>query len=211
MLNSSVRTIHQLLITLASRYSSTTIMMKDETKASLTALSAERIFKNYYPRLCDFAVKYVHNEDVAEDLVQDAFLSFLEHKSDIENNDHTLKAFLYSCVKFACLNYLRHLKVKQQAATELDPDPIDDPQFIERMIHAEIIGKIHQAINELPKGCHLIFKEGYLEGLSNRDLAEKLGVSINTIKSQKQRGLMLLRRKLAPEVFTLFLYFYINS
>ncbi|QNL50671.1 RNA polymerase sigma-70 factor [Olivibacter sp. SDN3] len=166
-----------------------------ESKDLIHRLSEEELFKKYYPRLCDFALRYVQDEHLAEDLVQDAFVSFLENKHQVATDDNALKAFLYSCVKFACLNRLRHKKVKKRIEASMDANPVEDPKFLEAIVHAEIMGKIHEAINELPKGCYLIFKEGYLEGLSNQDLAKKLGISINTVKSQKQRGLMLLKRK----------------
>lgn len=168
-------------------------------------LSEEELFKKYYPRLCDFALRYVQDEHLAEDLVQDAFVSFLENRQKVVSGDNALKAFLYSCVKFACLNHLRHNKVKIRVEASLNANPTEDPKFLEGIIHAEIMGKIHEAIKELPQGCYLIFKEGYLEGLSNQDLAKKLGISVNTVKSQKQRGLMLLKQKLSPEIFVVLL------
>ncbi|MEH6304087.1 RNA polymerase sigma-70 factor [Olivibacter sp. CPCC 100613] len=176
-----------------------------ERKNLIHELSEKELFEKYYPRLCDFALRYIQDEHAAEDLVQDAFVSFLENRHQVATDNNAQKAFLYSCVKFACLNRLRHVKVKTRVEATIDADPVEDPKFLEGIIHAEIMGKIHKAIEELPRGCYLIFKEGYLEGLSNQDLAKKLGVSVNTIKSQKQRGLMLLKQKLSPEAFAILL------
>ncbi len=167
--------------------------------------SPEELFKQYYSRLCDFARKFLNDGDEAEDLVQDAFVVFLEQKDRIGKHPLAIKSFLYTTINNACLNKLRHTKVKNRYNEQNQTEAVDDKQMLESIIHAEIIGEIYAAIQSLPPGCAMVLKLGYLDGLKNHQITKELGISINTVKSQKQRGLMLLREKLSPQAMAIIL------
>ncbi len=157
---------------------------------------AELIFKKYYPRLCAFAIDFLEDKEDAEDIVQDVFKVYLEKNNIISTDELAIKSFLYSSVKNACLNKFRHQKVKDKYCQVFAQEEESDSHGLDNIIHAEIVGSLYEAINELPKGCAIVIRMGYLEGLKNPQIAETLGISINTVKTQKQRGLTLLRQKL---------------
>ncbi|WP_186756220.1 RNA polymerase sigma-70 factor [Echinicola salinicaeni] len=167
----------------------------------------ELLFRKYYPRLCAYAMNFLEDEGDAEDIVQDVFHVYMEKKSSISNQSHAIKSFLYTSVKNACLNNFRHQKVKDKHRHHylMSHDGFTDSMG--DIIHAEILGRLHEAINELPKGCGLVIRMGYLEGLKNPQIADILQVSVNTVKTQKQRGLMLLREKLGDTVLLVLLLF----
>ena len=71
----------------------------------------ELLYRHFYTPLVLFAGKYVGNEDVAKDVVQEIFISILEMEFD---SRVALKVYLYTAVKNKALNYLRHLKVRGQ-------------------------------------------------------------------------------------------------
>lgn len=73
------------------------------------------------------------------------------------------------------------------------------------IIRSEVLEIVYKAIESLPDSCQLIFKKTYLEGFSNMDVAEELNISINTVKTQKQRGMKALKAKLNPDIIALFL------
>jgi len=175
-------------------------------------LSIEQIFRKYYPRLCDFAFHFLRDEDEVYDVVQDVFLSYWECKGNIPDDLVAIKGYLYTGVKFGCLNKLRHKKIVEAHHEKYPPVQVEEAKVLDNIIHAEIIGKIHQALNSLPEGCALIFKMGYLEGLKNPEIAEKLNISIHTVKSQKKRAATLLKQQLDPQTFTvLFTFFLLNQ
>lgn len=157
----------------------------------------EQVFKKYYLRLCDFAAYILKDQDAAEDIVQDAFIVFLEQQSNISGHPDAIRSFLYTTVKHACLNKIRHLKVVENYTKKFPQDVLDDPQILNGIIHAEIMNEIHNAIKTLPEGCASILKYGYLEGLQNKEIAKMLNISLNTVKSQKQRALQLLKLRLS--------------
>ncbi|WP_316818872.1 RNA polymerase sigma-70 factor [Pedobacter nyackensis] len=171
-------------------------------------MQAKDVFKKFYPRLCDFANYILKDKDAAEDLVQDVFITFLEQRKNISSNTDAIKSFLYTSVKHSCLNKLRHHKVVDAYNKKFPPEILEDPQILDGIIHAEIMAEIHEAINALPKGCALIIKYGYLEGLKNHKIAEILNISVNTVKSQKQRALNLIRLHLSDSAYLFLLVWF---
>ena len=73
----------------------------------------ELLYHDYYVPLVLFVGKYVENEEVAKDIVQEFFISLLD-KEMVFNNRIALKVYLYTGVRNKSLNYLRHLKIRRQ-------------------------------------------------------------------------------------------------
>lgn len=169
------------------------------------------VFKKLYPRLCDFAHYILKDKEAAEDSVQDAFIAFLEQGEKISSHPTAIKSFLYSSVKNACLNKARHLKVVDKYNKKYPFEVLEEPKILEGIIHAEIMAEIHEAINALPHGCAMVLKYGYLEGLQNQKIAEMLNISVNTVKSQKQRALNLIRLRLSDSAYLLLVSLFINK
>jgi RNA polymerase sigma-70 factor (family 1) len=175
------------------------------------ALSPEQLFKKLYPRLCDFANYMLRDKDHAQDVVQDAFIVYLEQQDSIQTHFNAVKSFLYTTVKNACLNKIRHNNVVEIYNKKNPLDIYTDPQVLEGMIHAEVIAEIYEKINALPTGCALVIRYGYLEGLSNSEIATLMNISINTVKSQKKRALGLMKVQLSKAAMSLFVLIYINN
>jgi RNA polymerase sigma-70 factor (ECF subfamily) len=171
--------------------------------------SIEFLFRSHYARLCYFAFKLIDNQDTAEDIVQDCFLKLWRQKLSLEDELST-QAYLYQMVRNACFNWLRHVKVEKKYADNGAAQPVGDNEHsLEWMIKAEVLGEIHKAIDALPPGCRDVLKLAYFESLKNEEIAQYLGVSINTVKTQKARALKLLRMKLPPSGY-LFLLFWVS-
>lgn len=162
------------------------------------------LFKTYYTRLCYFAFQFIGNKDQARDIAQEAFVSYLGQREKVAVHPLAIKNFLYSSVRNACLNELRHEKVVEKFAAAQENVLPDDSTIILTMIRSEVAGEIHRALETLPESCQLIIRMGYINGLKNQEIANQLNISVNTVKTQKKRGLQLLRLRLNPEIYTLF-------
>jgi len=167
----------------------------------------ELLFKKYYARLCHFAWKLVGDKLVAEDVVQDAFCSYFDQKDRISDDESAIKNFLYSAVRFACYNLYRKEKVEERYWL-LNPIVEGEESKVEHeIIFSEVIADVHRVVAEMPNSCQHVFRLGYLEGLSNLEIAKELQISVNTVKTQKQRGMKTLLAKLNPEFLALFILF----
>lgn len=169
--------------------------------AADTVQLLELLHTSYYDRLLYYAWTIIHDKETSRDIVQEAFICYWNQKNEVSSNLVQIRNFLYVNVKNACLKHLRHDKVVGKYRTLQDADPVEESSALSKMIQAEVIGEIYAAIEALPEGCKKISKMGYLDGLKNQEIADQLGISINTVKTQKKRALALLRLKLNPETF----------
>lgn len=159
----------------------------------------EVIFNEYYDRLVYFSFKIVDDKQDAEDAVQEAFVRYWNNKDNISQERHQIRSYLYATVKNISLNVIRHRQVvKQFEQHTLSPG--EENQIISKIIQTEVLTKICEAMATLPDGCRRISWMGYIDGMKNREIARELGISVNTVKTQKLRGVKMLRMKLIPEL-----------
>jgi RNA polymerase sigma-70 factor (family 1) len=171
-------------------------------------LHIESFFKENYSRLYYFAYKILDNKEAAEDVVHDVFVKLLSQNNIRRENTH-FKSYVYTAIRNASFNHIRHDKVERRFAASVPDDfAYEEEKGLELIIRAEVVGQIHQAIEALPDGCKAVLKLAYFESLKNEEIATHLGISINTVKSQKARALQLLRLRLDSSLFLFFLYLY---
>jgi len=163
-------------------------------------------FDKHYQNLCFFAYTLLGDKVMAEDFVQEAFLSLFIKFDTITPNENVYKSFLYTSVKNSILNWHRHAKVESKYHQLTPFKDYIELDFDNAMIKTEAISEVNNLISNLPNACQQIFRLYYLDGLSSKEIATKLNVSINTIKTQKLRGLKYIQSKLNPEYFLIFLF-----
>ena len=160
----------------------------------------EIVFKMYYKVLVLFVERHIGDRNTAKDLVQDIFLKLYENSSSFPN-DFNLKSWLYCLARNAAIDYLRHLKVMDRNKFLMAEGMIHIPD-IDEEIDEQVYAKVNLAIESLPEQCRLIIKLNVLEGKKYQEIAEELGITINTIRTQVSRGYKKLREILAEEVGT---------
>ncbi len=154
------------------------------------------IFDRYYTPLTLFAARFITDPDAASDVVQNLFVSLYEKRDSLQIS--SLKSFLFSSVRNACLNTLKHEKIKRSYesdsladASELAPDADAADNLIQQ---AEAQAKIAAALAQLPAQCQRIFALSRFDGLSNQEIADKLCISKRTVETQVSNALKALRR-----------------
>jgi len=152
----------------------------------------QQLYYKYFDALFLFGSKYISNSAIVEDIVQDSFMkSWTKRKSFF--HESPFKAFLYTSVKNACFNHLEHEKVKTKYE---DIVIIESESFFNNNIIEEEVNKhIRECVNKLPTAAREIYLLS-LEGVKNSEIAEDLQISVNTVKTQKQRAGNFLRSKL---------------
>lgn len=148
-------------------------------------------------------MQFLKDDEAAKDIVQEVFVTYWNMDKNLAPNTSTAHAFLYSSVKNACLNKLRRQRLEQGFLNDQDADPSEEAIALNSMIRSEVMAELHKVITTLPENCQKIFRMGYLEGLKNPQIANELGISINTVKTQKKRGLQLLKVRLNPDFFAI--------
>ncbi|MNL47338.1 RNA polymerase sigma factor [compost metagenome] len=111
----------------------------------------------------------------------------------------SLSSFLYSSVRNACIDLLRKEKRSTLLFHEASDQIFDQNDIVEgEEIFARLLQQVLDNIESLPTQCKTIFKLIYLEGKTTTVVAEMLGLSIQSVRNQKARGLNLLRQKIKP-------------
>lgn len=163
-------------------------------RGAIYTYNIEGVFTSWYGALCFFAFRYVQDDEVARDIVQEVFVRLMEKRPAFESELH-LKNFLYRTVKNDGLNHLRH-KLSREHYLEYLRQEGEEEEFDCRMIESEIFGTLRKAVELLPSECRKVFELCYFEGKNNEVAAKTLNISIETVKAQKKRGKKILRKKL---------------
>lgn len=171
----------------------------------------EYIFERYYDGLFNYAGRIVRDIELAHDIVQDAFCKLYENHLNL-NVHISIQAYLYKSVYNSCMNAIKHLKVVQEYADRevLDfyfTEVIQMPEAELALQNEDIKKAIEEAIDKLPERCREVFVLSKIEELSNKEIADKLNISVKTVEVQMTKALSRLRLELE---WLLSLIFFVN-
>ncbi len=156
----------------------------------------EVLFKNYYPRLCHYAFTFLNDKDEAEEVVQSAFMGIWEKRKSLAIQT-SVNAYLYRMVRNACLNMIKHTRIKQiHAHHELSKGEPRHDHVTQSLIATELEQKIYEAINLLPEQCRIVFQLSRFEELKYSEIAVQLEISVKTVENQMGKALKVLRGQL---------------
>lgn len=169
----------------------------------------EYIFDNYYEKMFRFAESYVYDSQMAEDIVQDVLLGFLEKKTKLLKKE-SIFSFLLTSVKHRCIDHIRKRNIEDEKNQKLmEAHIVSDT--VEYTINDDLLKSIQAAIEELPQQCRDIFKLTVINGLKYKEAAEELDTTINTIKAQKNRAVNYLKKKVFALNEKPFLIFFLKK
>lgn len=129
-----------------------------------------------------------------DDILQDCYLRLLRARQtgDVVNS----RAFLFTSVRNAALDLLRRGRVvTMEPLVHATPSAAEEegPSVAEAVSCAQEIEILHEAIRALPDRCREVMTLQKIHGLTNREIAVRLGISINTVNAQMVIGLMRCR------------------
>lgn len=159
----------------------------------------EKLYAAYYSALCSYANGILKNTDSAQDIVQEVLIK-VWNSNRIFPDIKDLTWYLYRAVYNNVLYYLRTQNTHQHILKHIPVDEVEMPdvQFAQT-VQEELIRQIYIYIEELPEERKKIILLS-LEGHSGNEIAQILGISINTVKTQKNRCFKYLREKLKNSV-----------
>jgi len=161
----------------------------------------EKIFHRYYSPLCNYASKIVADDAVAEDIVQNLFIQLWEggKLTEVKNTEH----FLIRAVKFKSIDFLR----TRDAGRELSLDNIEDDRAIDEneLKEEDIEPLFYYFTAKLPPKTREIFLLSRKTGLTYKEIAEELDISVKTVENQMGRALRILKELLKEHKYLLWL------
>lgn len=160
-----------------------------------------QLFEEFYPSMCMVAMKFISDRSMAEDIAQEVFIRLWEKKKDYKEIP-CLKTFLYVAVKNRCLNYIRD---KKNMVDIMQPEVVNKEEFfMDLILEEETYRVLLHAIEALPPQSSRIMKF-VLEGKQNKEIAELLDISVNSVKTLKYNAISALRPLLKDYFYILLL------
>jgi len=161
----------------------------------------EEIYRRYWHPLFLHAYHILDDDDEAQDIIQDIFISFW-NKPPTDQIHTSLKSYLYVMVRNKVLNHIRKNKINanfiQLLSTKLTEKDFNTVQDIELK---ELAVLIDSEIDLLPPRMKQVFEMSRKEFLTHKEIAERLGTSEETVKKQITNSLKLLRVKFNEHLF----------
>lgn len=157
--------------------------------------SFEDSFKRLFKPLCMHALHYVHDIDVAEDIVEDCFVRVLQKGMPEEGG---MASFMYVAVRNRSIDYLR--RTRSECILAEDVLISDDDDFNGRSEES----RIWEALDRLPEKRRQIFILSRRDGMSHEEIASELGISVRTVKNQISRALKTFDQQKFSKILTFF-------
>jgi RNA polymerase sigma-70 factor, ECF subfamily len=163
------------------------------------------LFDTQYKLLCHIAAEYLKDDFLAETIVGDAIFHLWEIRESFEIRV-SIRAYLVQSVRNRCINYLQ----QEYVVKETQFSPTDEPLLMENLLSAptdhplgtllerELEQEIYRSINNLPSECRLVFEMSRFQNLKYHEIAERLNISVNTVKYHIKNALSRLNSDLAP-------------
>lgn len=158
----------------------------------------EYVFKRFYFRLKGFALRFVGDPDVVEDIIQECFLTLWEKRERLALI--SLPSLLFIMVRNSCLNHLKHVSVKNKLISGIHPlTEIEERLYYadfeldasQKLLYDELDEQVNKVIEVLPDRCKEVFVLSRNEGLKNREIAEKLKISTTAVEKHISKALSI--------------------
>jgi RNA polymerase sigma-70 factor (ECF subfamily) len=167
----------------------------------------KHFFETYYSELCNFVNLYLKDEMLSEEIVQDIFVHFWENRTKI-NINKSVKSYLYSSSKYRSLNQIRNIKRHEEIHSKLETETQMEASYDE-FDEEKLKDLLQRARQSLPPKCLQIFDLKQERRLSNKEISERLGISIKTVENQITIAYKRLRDYLQPfreQIFFVFIF-----
>jgi RNA polymerase sigma-70 factor (ECF subfamily) len=161
-------------------------------------ISYNKLFVRYYQLLCQFVYGLIASRPDTEDIVQELFLYLWHHRKNIEITG-SVSGYLYKMAKNRTLNHIRRETSYKMLLERLETTPYyEEEQPLEAY---EFRTALRDCMNRLPARCKEILLLDRLKGLKQKEIAERLNISLKTVKNQIWMSLQKLKHCLEHKGF----------
>ena len=177
--------------------------IKDSDREAFDQLCRER-----YASLISYARLFLSgiNASWAEDVVQDVLFGVWQNRKSLREDDASVQAYLIRSVYNRCINYLKKARRANLLGSWYEEKILsivgdcwspDRNPVIRSVFDADLRDIISEAVGKLPPRCREVFTLSYLENLSNKEISERLGISLSTVENHMYLALKQLRAQLS--------------
>jgi len=162
-------------------------------------IAFELIYNKFKEKLYYFTLRYIHTAIDSEEIIQNVFVSLWENRDALKEG-HSLSSYLYKITINQIYNHLKHRAVRQkyfEQISRMETQEADDSQ--QHIYHMDLQGVIGKLMESMPEKQQFIFRLSRQDGLSNNEIAQRLGLSVRSVENQIYRAVKFIKSKLRHE------------
>ena len=169
----------------------------------------EDLFNYYYPRLYQFSKSFLKLEDGIDDILQEVFVKIWKNRANIRSSE-TFSPFIFTMTRNLLLNELRSRLSNQKTKEKILKLSVPGEYYsFDKLEYGELKETVDQIVNNLPLKQREVFLLSRYEGLSHKEIAEKLNISTKTVEYHISQSINLIKNKLEQLGLFSLLYFYL--
>lgn len=168
----------------------------------------EMLYKRYKSKLYYFSLKYLKDPEEAEDMVQTVFISLWEHRKSLDES-LSVKSYIYkSAVNAIYTRLKRKALLKKFIQNELkEPVRFSNPTY-DKIFYDDLDRSIESILDNMPLKQKMIFNLSRFDGLSHKEISDKLNLSVRTVENQIYRAIKRIKYLISIDgLYLLFLIF----
>jgi RNA polymerase sigma factor (sigma-70 family) len=153
----------------------------------------KQLYERYSPAMYGICLRYAGDPDEAADILQEGFIKVFTRLEDYRY-EGSFEGWIRRIIINTAINHLIKQKKHQgqEDIEEVYGETMPDPSALDRLQHRDLIRMVQQ----LPPGYRMVFNLYEIEGYSHKEIAEIMGISINTSKTQLLHARRYLQRKI---------------
>ena len=154
------------------------------------------LYGRYWHKIYHFSLRYLHNNEEAEDIVQTVFLNLWINRKTLDENQD-IKSYIYKSAVNHVYNSIKRkcIRIRYAEATSQIGLSTSDETF-EMIVAHDLQINVNSIIENLPEKQKEIFKLSRAHYLTNEEIGQKLGISVRTVENHLYRALKFLKKKL---------------
>lgn len=166
-------------------------LANDETKA------LEELFNYYYPRLYKFSKSFLKQDNGIDDILQEVFVKIWHNRVNIRSSE-TFSPFVFTLTRNLLLNELRRRLNNHNIKDEISKLTISDEfQSFENLEYGELKETVDRIVSNLPEKQREVFLLSRYEGLSHKEISERLNISAKTVEYHIHQSTSTIKEKLS--------------
>jgi RNA polymerase sigma-70 factor (ECF subfamily) len=180
--------------------------LPDERLLAAMKLNDETAFKTLYQRYIDVmyrtAYKRLQSRAAADDAVQEVFVRFYERRQVLDPRQ-PVKPYLLTSLRNRILNEFRNRLIHEAHHANIAATQVTH-QIIQPTIDGKALElRFRQTLGQMPEKCREVFELSRFESLTNKGIAERLGISVNTVEKHMGKALAILRKEFSGQELVL--------
>lgn len=159
------------------------------------------LYDRYSRKIYFFSLKYISDTSEVEDLVQSVFINVWQSRKSLDP-DNSVKSYIYKAAVNYIFNYLKRKKIQNRfIESQILKGEIQSNLTYEQVFFDDLERSINIVVESLPSQQQKIFQLNRTEGLSEQEIARRLGLSVRTVENQTYRALKKVKAILKSKYF----------